>query len=417
MDPLDATWTSSATALQVTADSSLAAEAGGTSMRLSSGAGAAGASAERTFAKPLDLSDFDELRFWIRASRPADGSVEQPFWLELSFDDTADTAADDHRWFVPVNRSGQWEHRRIGISGERRGAVATIRLTLLDAEPFECWVDELLAVSEEVVTDVEDALVARLSAAPALPGVTDVKLKSQAQVGDPQVELPLNDGFGRGNRVLLHGGTGADETHDVASVTNDPTTSTTTLTFVAGDLVGGQFNANAAGVTLLVPVGVESPPPPAPAGTGPTPTITVTYLEAREERGRGPDYLQRDSFRERSGRVVCSVRPAAQAWRIDYQVTSVGTVRQHQRAIQEFVLGRLAGHSTLRVCGYPSPVWEINPPIVMVRDSGEPAPLYLRVSTRREVSARAEQPWVRVAAVEAAQPDAPQDEERLEVTF
>ena len=65
IDAFDTAWTASAPALQVTVDSD--------GNRLEAPNGAAGASASFTPPAPLDLTPFDELRFWIRASRLADG--------------------------------------------------------------------------------------------------------------------------------------------------------------------------------------------------------------------------------------------------------------------------------------------------------------------------------------------------------
>ena len=140
IDDMDAPWSSTnAGVLTVVADPQHAAEPGGTSNRFSATAGAAGEAARVTLAPALDLSGFDELRFWIRADRAAQGSAREPFFLELSFVDDADTAADDHRWFVPVNRPWTWEQHRIGIEAERRSAVSSVRLSEIPSALPVAW--------------------------------------------------------------------------------------------------------------------------------------------------------------------------------------------------------------------------------------------------------------------------------------
>jgi hypothetical protein len=161
---LDTAWVASAAALQITVDTETFVGEGPASNRLDAPDGAAGATATATPAAPIDLSGFDELRFWIRSSRPANGSQDAPFFLEFSFSDANDAPGAPHTWLVPVNRADTWEQRRLGVESELRSAVNQLRFRCLTNDAFTCNVDELLAVHEEMLVDVEGALAEALGA-------------------------------------------------------------------------------------------------------------------------------------------------------------------------------------------------------------------------------------------------------------
>src|SRR5215472_2460510 len=100
--PFDTPWASTDPAhLGVTLDQALFVQ-GTASNLLATAGGAAGASAHYAPAAPVDLGAFDELRFWVRCDRRADGSPPSPFFLELSYVDAGDGPNELHQWFVPV---------------------------------------------------------------------------------------------------------------------------------------------------------------------------------------------------------------------------------------------------------------------------------------------------------------------------
>src|SRR5687768_14333825 len=102
---MDTPWTSSAPALlQVTLENQVHFIEGAGSNRLLVATGAVNQTAEVAFAPSRDLSAFQELRFWIRAGRMADGTSSWPFYLEFSYDDDGDAGPGEHRWFVPINK-------------------------------------------------------------------------------------------------------------------------------------------------------------------------------------------------------------------------------------------------------------------------------------------------------------------------
>lgn len=392
---MDAAWASSnPSALSAQPDAGYLVEGAGSTL-LSAQPGALGAYIELTPGSALDLTGFEEIRFWIRADQEADGSPSRPFFLELSYTDAADAAGEEHRWLVPVNQRGTWEQRRIGIGSDRRSAIVGFRFRCTTNLAFRCRIDEILAVRDEVLSDAEAALVARLAGA-TLPGVTGIALSQAAAPGATAVVIPLNKGFHAGNRVLVQGGSAGDEEHAVTSVTHDAGAGTTTLGLASSDAVVGSLPAGSATVTILAPIIVEAPPS---APDAVSPAILVTLLDAREDLERAAAYLQRDSFRPRGARVACSVRPAAQPYRVDYQIAAVAPIRSQQLAVQEHVLGRISGVDSvggagaagaLRINGQPAPLIVLPPPELSGRAAGVLAPAYVRIWTRREIAPRAE---------------------------
>jgi len=404
---MNTAWTSSnPAALAVTLDPD-SFIAGPASNRLDSPAGSLGVFIEFPPLVPLDLGAFDELRFWIRSDVPADGSRAVPFYLEFSYVDAGDLPGEEHRWFVPVNGSLSWEQRRIGIESDRRTAITRFRFTCLTGTRFACRLDDLRAVHEEMLPDLEATLVGLLEAQLDLPGVTNVPLAVTGTLGDPQVVLPPTPGFAIGNRIRVQGGAPPDPPHAVAAVAGGPNT---TLTFPAGDTLQNTFPLPAGNVTVLVPVLVEAPPTPM---VSPTPAVVLTLLDAREDLDRTGYGIQRDSFRPRGSRTVCSTRPAARAYVVDYQVTTVAPERSQQRFVQDRLLERLSIDRPVWINGAPAPVWILAPPALLERQLGELAPIYVRIGTRRETAPRRERPFVTRAEVGAGRIDAPLDREGI----
>jgi hypothetical protein len=402
-------WVSSDTAaLDVAVETRPFAEGEVTVNRVRHGAATA-AVAEFVPGATLDLTDFDELRVWIRASAPADGSAAVPFYLALSYRDTNDGPSDEHRWFVPVNAAAVWEQRRVGIEGDRRSSIDRFRFETVGTAPFTVDLFQLLAVREQMLPDVEQALVGALDGI-ELPGLAHVPLAAAASPGDQAVEVPLTPGFEVGNRVRLEGGTAGDETHEVGQVQTDPVANRTRLGFPAGDRVVGTLTLGTAFVSVVVPVEVEAPPA---VGRIPVPRVTVTNLDAREDPGRSGYASQRDSFRPRGPRTVCSVRPAARAYTVDYQVVAVANTRSQQALIHNGLLGRVSADRGLWINGAAAPVWMLPPPALLERKPGLLAPLYVRVGSRMEVAPRQEQAWVRQTDVRTGRIDGPADEEGI----
>lgn len=157
------------TELSVTAESTLVRYGiDGQSLRVSGSTNAHGHLLRRTRA-PLDLTAFGELRLWLFSSRAATGSSSQPFFLELRLGSAAQSLDDPanlwHR-YLPADRASTWELIRLSLSDLApavRGSLSALQLRCLDATTtFTCVLDDLVAVREEMLSDVEAALLARL---------------------------------------------------------------------------------------------------------------------------------------------------------------------------------------------------------------------------------------------------------------
>lgn len=407
---MDAAWTSSnAAVLQVFLDNQSPFVVEGTaSNRLEAQSGSLNATAGVLFAPPLDLGSFDEIRFWLMSNRRASGSPASPFHLEFSYTDTGDLPGEQHRWLVPVNQAGKWEHRRIGIEQDRRTSIDRIQLRCLTDLPFVCRIDELLAVQEDMLGDLEQACADRVSGM-TVPGLTAVPLDQIGNPGDLQIVLPPSPGFQAGNLVLVADGLGPDELRSVTAVVHQATDSTLTL---AAPLAG-TFPALVATASLLIPPVVLQPPiPPAT----PSPSILVMPMEVTEDLDRTTYVDQRDSFRLRGGRMVCSVRPAARAYAAQYQVAVRAPLRSQQLLLHTELLRRLTIQRSLRINGVPSPVAILHAPVLDNLDGRDLvglSPTYVRIGTRLETAPRAEVPWVQQAEARAARMDAPLDQEGI----
>ena len=380
---MDTAWTASGAALAITVEAISAPGIGGASNRFV-GTGAAADTATRALPN-LDLSTFDELRFWMSADRAADGSAATPYFLEIFYTD-ATLPGTEFRWFVPVNRENEWEQHAIGLGANPRGQVDSIGFRALTPTAFSCLVDELLAVREEMMLDAESALTTELERAVALPGLSGIATTGVPAAGDAQVVIALTPGFSAGNRIRLAGGSLGDELFDVGTVTDDAIAGTTTLGFAAGATVAGAFGGPGV-VSLLVPAVPETSAQPTSV---PTPSVVVTLIDAREALDRTVYFDQRDSFRSTGAITVCSVRPAPRAYLLDYQLTIAGTIRRQQLVVHDLVLQRLSNVTGLRINGDIAPVWMLAPPPQFVRRLGELSPVYLRIGTHMQIAPRVE---------------------------
>jgi len=419
---MDAAWTSSNPAVVSVSADNAALVSGSASNHVVSSPGAQSEFAEFVPATPLDLSGFDELRFWVRAGLRADASRSQSFFLEFSYVDQNDAPGETHRWFVPVNRPGFWEQRRIGIENDRRTAINRLRFTVLSNTPFTCNIDELLAVRDEMVADAEEALFSRLQDELTLPGLADIAIDQAAAQGTTQVRLPLTLGFEAGNRVLIKGGSAGDEIHNVAAVQNDAVGNHTTLSLAVGETLRGDLAAGVAAVTILVPVVAETPVAPQsfdatpPSGPlRPTPAYLVSLLDAREDLSRSGYEPQQDSFRQRGSLLTCTVRAPARAYFLDYQIMTLAPERAQELFLLNQVLQRLSMDIPLRINGTFSSVYILPPPALVFRQIGQPSSTYIRIYTRLETAARQEEQLVRRLTIGAAPPAAPSDEEEIVV--
>lgn len=154
--------------------------ADGRSLRVTASRAATGHLLRRTLPAPLDLRALDELRLSLWSSRLTHGTgAPQPFFLELRLgSDALGPDAPGNAWhrLLPVSSRSTWESVRLGLADLEpavRGAVRVLQLRCVDAAtPFTCFLDDLIAVREEMMGDLEAALVARLHGKLSLGGVS-----------------------------------------------------------------------------------------------------------------------------------------------------------------------------------------------------------------------------------------------------
>jgi hypothetical protein len=117
-----------------------------------------------------DLTQFDQLRLWVHSDRRADGSPAHPFFLEMMLASAAlglDDPANTWRRYLPVSQTGVWEPVRLDIGDldpAIRSAMTQMRLRCINAaRPFNCGLDDIIAVRDDMISDVDDALIVRLN--------------------------------------------------------------------------------------------------------------------------------------------------------------------------------------------------------------------------------------------------------------
>ncbi len=113
---------------------------------------------------PLDLRQTEELRFWLRSSRPGDGSAGKPFYL--AFEATGDSSELSWQRLLPIKQADVWEFHRLWLGDMPellRQAVTTLRLSSLDGSiAFSAALGDVIAGTPEPLQDVESALLQRL---------------------------------------------------------------------------------------------------------------------------------------------------------------------------------------------------------------------------------------------------------------
>jgi hypothetical protein len=132
--------------------------------RFAADAGAAGHRLERTIAA-ADLTAQTDLQIWILADRAADGTEGHPFFLELRLGSaTAPASTGPGSWhrLLPIAAAGGWLCVPVSLGDlppAVRSAVSEIRFTCVDGRPFSAHLDAIAAVRDEMLVDVEEALV------------------------------------------------------------------------------------------------------------------------------------------------------------------------------------------------------------------------------------------------------------------
>ncbi len=161
----------------------------GVSARVTANAAATGHALRRTIPA-VDITDYPELRLSIRADRVA-GSGGAPFFLELRLGSAAVPLSDpNNHWhrLLPVRRVHIWEIARLSTDDLAPGiasGLSAIQLRCVDASrPFTAYLDDLVAVSPQMLADADRAFEDRLA------GITVGGTAAPAAVRTPAEPAP-----------------------------------------------------------------------------------------------------------------------------------------------------------------------------------------------------------------------------------
>lgn len=189
-------------ALTFSLDSTLATPSGdASSLRIAATTAALSHIARCSFAA-VDLSNHDELRFVVQASRAApapSGSINaalSPFYLELHLGSVAlPTGNPGNLWLrrLPIEVAEAWQVIRVSLDdlpAAVRTAASVAELRCINAsQAFDCHIDEVLAVRPGLLSDVEEALQIRLHGQMNI-GVTPVPAVVTVAGADLPATLP-----------------------------------------------------------------------------------------------------------------------------------------------------------------------------------------------------------------------------------
>ena len=116
----------------------------------------------------VDLRPFSDLQLEVRGQRLADGA-DNPFYVEVRLGAAAlAVGAAGNAWhrLVPVAQPGAWQPVPLDLGDLApgvRSAMTTVRLRCLDAgKGWSLALDQILAVRDDMLADLDDALRARL---------------------------------------------------------------------------------------------------------------------------------------------------------------------------------------------------------------------------------------------------------------
>jgi hypothetical protein len=144
----------------------------------------------------LNITQFNDIRFWLRGNRLADGSPGRPFYLEVRLASAAmglNDPGNTWRRFLPITQVDAWDLVILSLDNlplAVRSAVNMIQFRCVnDSAPFVCFLDDLLAVREEMIGDAESALLALLNEVVAIDG-NDVPAFITHPEGTPDQRIP-----------------------------------------------------------------------------------------------------------------------------------------------------------------------------------------------------------------------------------
>jgi hypothetical protein len=163
-----------------------------TSLRITVSAAAAGHRLVRTLAAQ-DLSAIPEIRFWIRANRATASTTPESFFLRLRLGSAAAPAGNAaNTWVrnIPVRQVNSWELVYVSLDDlppAVRSAVTAIDFQCDPGDPAATFnLDSIMAVREELLSDIEAALVSAVHEKVLAPN----NVKVPAVVHNPDGAVP-----------------------------------------------------------------------------------------------------------------------------------------------------------------------------------------------------------------------------------
>jgi hypothetical protein len=123
--------------------------------------------ARHTLTPAVDLSQYDEIRFWFRSTRPADGGRVGPFYLQFELNSTVSPLNPPFSRLIPIARAATWQMQQIWLGdmpAAARQSVSTVTLRSLDATvAFTATLSDIIATRPQPIQDTDQALFARLN--------------------------------------------------------------------------------------------------------------------------------------------------------------------------------------------------------------------------------------------------------------
>jgi len=177
-----------------------------TSLRVETTSASAGHRIERT-VPAVDLTEFLELRLWVRSDRAADGSPDRPLRLRIQLGSAAlAVGAPGNLWhrLVPVASAGTWELVRLALDDLDplvASATDTVRITVEDhtvagVDPaMTVWLHVLIATENRLVADATAALIGLIDGSLVLAAAVPARLAvpGGTEPAAPWIRVVLDD--------------------------------------------------------------------------------------------------------------------------------------------------------------------------------------------------------------------------------
>jgi len=159
LDTMDSVWTVSDPSLVTISVDTFQKKEGIGSNYLNISAGSNGVIIDKTLSDSVDLSEMDEVRFWIRGTKKGFGDTAL---IKFGFGKVDPT---ENEFLVDLYSVNWWEHRRFylgDILDSTINGITKLRFTILTSERVRLWIDEIIGVKHEFLKDVNRELLSVL---------------------------------------------------------------------------------------------------------------------------------------------------------------------------------------------------------------------------------------------------------------